>query len=77
MDLDSPVETIPRVSAIYAKRLNRLGIKTVRDLIYHFPLRYDDLSKIAKIGDAQANETVTVRGQIINIHAFRTPRKRM
>ncbi|PIS17104.1 MAG: DNA helicase RecG [Candidatus Portnoybacteria bacterium CG09_land_8_20_14_0_10_44_13] len=77
MDLDSPVETIPRVSAIYAKRLNRLGIKTVRDLIYHFPLRYDDLSKIAKIGDAQANEIVTVRGQIINIHAFRTPRKRM
>lgn len=77
MNLDSSVETIPRVSAIYAKRLNRLGIKTVRDLIYHFPLRYDDLSRIAKIGDAQANETITVRGQIINIHAFRTPRKRM
>lgn len=77
MNLDSPVETIPRVSAIYTKRLNRLGVKTARDLIYHFPLRYDDLSKIAKIGDAKANETITVRGQIINIHAFRTPRKRM
>jgi ATP-dependent DNA helicase RecG len=77
MNLDSPIETIPRVSAIYAKRLGHLGIKTVRDLIYHFPLRYDDLSKVAKIGDARANETITVRGQIINIHAFRTPRKRM
>lgn len=77
VQLDSPVETIPRVSPIYAKRLNRLGIKTVRDLIYHFPFRYDDLSKITKIGDAKAGETITVRGQIINIHAFRTPRKRM
>ena len=77
MNIDSPIETIPRVSSIYAKRLNRLGIKTIRDLIYHFPHRYDDLSKITKIGDIKINETVTVHGEIINVKTIRTFKKKM
>lgn len=77
MNIDSPIESIPRVSSIYAKRLDRLRIKTIRDLIYHFPFRYDDLSKITKIGDVRINETVTVRGEIINTKTIRTFKKKM
>lgn len=77
MNLSSPIESIPRVSAAYQKRLNRLGIKTVKDLIYHFPFRYDDLSKIVKIVDLQINEIATIRGEIINIKMLRTFKKKM
>jgi ATP-dependent DNA helicase RecG len=75
--LSSPIESIPRVSAAYSKRLNRLGIKTVQDLLYHFPFRYDDLSKIADISDVKINENVTIRGEIINIKTIRTFKKKM
>ena len=36
-----------------SKKLEQLGIKTVRDFLYFFPHRYDDFSKITKIADAQ------------------------
>ncbi len=77
MSLDSPIESIPRITAAYSKRLNRLGVKTIKDLIYHFPFRYDDLSKIVKIGDIKINETVTIHGEIINIKTIRTFKKKM
>ena len=77
MQINSPIESIPRISAAYSKRLNRLGIKTIKDLIYHFPFRYDDLSKIVKIGDIKINETVTIHGEIINIKTIRTFKKKM
>ena len=75
--LSSPIESIPRVSAAYSKRLNRLGIKTVQDLFYHFPFRYDDLSKIVNISDVRINEVVTILGEIINIKTIRTFKKKM
>jgi len=77
VQINSPIESIPRISAAYSKRLNRLGIKTIKDLIYHFPFRYDDLSKIVKIGDIKINETVTIHGEIINIKTIRTFKKKM
>lgn len=77
MTLSSPIESIPRVSAAYSKRLNRLGIKTIKDLLYHFPFRYDDLSLVKKISDLQVNETATIRGEIINIKILRTFKKKM
>jgi len=77
INLSSPIESFPRVSAAYQKRLNRLGIKTIEDLLHHFPFRYDDLSKISKIADLKINEIATIRGEIINIKILRTFKKKM
>ena len=77
MNLNSSIESIPRVSAAYAKRLNRLGVKTIKDLLYHFPHRYEDLSKIVKIADVKINEIATIHGEIINIKMIRTFKKKM
>jgi len=77
MNLSSPVESIPRVSAAYQKRLNRLGIKTIKNLLYHFPHRYEDLSNIVKIADIKVGEIATIHGEIINIKMLRTFKKKM
>lgn len=77
MDLNSPLGTIGRISPVYLKRLRRLGIKTVKDLLYHFPHRYDDFSKITPIGQIKINEIVTVQGKILEIKNTRTWKKRM
>lgn len=44
--------------------LARLGISTVRDLLYHFPLRYENTGEKKRVNDAQIGETVTLYGSI-------------
>lgn len=48
----------------YGGRLQRLGIQTVEDLLYHFPFRYEDYSIVSKIGLLQEEESVTVMGVV-------------
>lgn len=47
--------------------LEKLGIKTERDLLYHLPFRYEDYSLLSKIKNLQEGETVTVRGKVLEI----------
>jgi ATP-dependent DNA helicase RecG len=77
MDIGSPLESIPRISPVYRRRLQKLGIKNLRDLFYHFPFRYDDFSNIKNIGDLKLNETATIQGKIIDIKNARTWKKRI
>lgn len=67
MNLQTPVAQLFMVGPTYAKRLGKLGIKTLEDFIYHFPFRYDDYSLVSKIAQVQAGETVTIKGEVISI----------
>src|SRR3989344_5002160 len=67
MRLTTPVNSIPFIGAIYAKRLQKLGIATAGDLLHHYPFRYDDYSLISPISHIQEGETVTVQGSIEEI----------
>ena len=64
VELDSPVTDLPRVSSKIANQLSNLGITTVRDLLYHFPHRYDDFSRKAQISELWPTMNVTVTGRI-------------
>ena len=67
--LQTAVEKIPRIGVTYAKRLKKFGIKTVQDLLFYFPARYDDFSEIISISQARQRlgDTVCVQGEIIEI----------
>ena len=67
MDLSTKVSEISRIYKIYSSRLERLGIRTLEDFLYHIPFRYDDYTLVSKISDLQEGETVTVQGKIIEI----------
>ncbi len=67
MELTTPVQKVYMVGPTYAKRLEKLGIKTVEDLLFHFPNRYEDYSLIAKINRLKPGETVTIRGTVTEI----------
>jgi ATP-dependent DNA helicase RecG len=58
------VSTLPGVSTAYTARLRRLGIATVGDLLYHFPHRYDDFSKLKSISRLEYGEETTIVGTI-------------
>jgi len=77
MDISFPVEKIPRIGPQYQKRLKRLGIDTVGQLLYHFPHRYEDFSNLKKISEIKAGENVSVQGKILDIRNIRTFKKRM
>ncbi len=63
-DLDQPVTCLQGVSATYAKRLERLGVTTVRDLLFLLPRRYDDYSRLKTIEQLQYGEEVTLVGTV-------------
>lgn len=67
MDLNTSVAKIPFVGPSCAGRLEKLGIHTIRDLLWHLPSRYDDFSLIAKADSLQEGETVTVQGKVLEI----------
>ena len=52
------------VGPTYAKRLEKLGIRAVEDLLYHFPFRFLDYSLVSPINKVQPGETVTVKGTV-------------
>ncbi len=67
MEFTDSVSTLPFVGPNYEKKLNKLGIFNVSDLLHHIPHRYLDFSKITKIKDVIVGETITVTGTITSI----------
>lgn len=67
MELSTPIQEVYMVGPTYGKRLTKLGIETVEDLLCHFPHRYEDYSLISKINQVQPGETVTIRGVVNQI----------
>jgi len=68
MTLQTPVEKAGRIFKMYARRLEKLGIKTFEDFLYHIPSRYDDFSLISKINRVQPGEIVTIQGVVSEIN---------
>lgn len=65
--LNEPLENIKGIGPKFLKKLEHFKIKTVRDLLWHFPFRYEDFSEILKIIDLQVGQEVTVQGVIEDI----------
>lgn len=58
--LDAPVTRLPSVGPSYAQKLAKLGVRTVRDLLYLLPQRHDDYSKLRTIERLHWGEVVTI-----------------
>lgn len=67
MDLNTSLKTLGRGYAFQAKKLEKLGLLTIKDLLYHIPSRYEDLRIISQIKGLRLNETITIQGEIISI----------
>ncbi len=77
MDLETPLENLPKVGEKTAAALKKLGLVKIRDLFFHFPARYEDFRKIAKISDASPGQILTLQGKIAKSENIRAWRKHM
>ncbi|HJW83234.1 MAG TPA: ATP-dependent DNA helicase RecG, partial [Anaerolineae bacterium] len=62
--LDSPVTAIPGIGPANADKFARLGVKTIRDLLFLLPRRHDDFSALKPINRLEYGEEVTVIGSV-------------
>lgn len=78
LTLTSLVSKIPLIGPTYVKRLEKLNIFTVNDLLHHYPSRHDDLSIISNIGSVRPKTIVTIKAEVISCqNIFTKNRKRL
>jgi len=77
MDLNTPIEKIPRIGPVFQKKLKKMGIKTAEDLLFHFPHRYEDFSNIKPISKIKLNEQICVSGKVLEVTTSRTWKKKL
>ena len=56
----TPVTALPGVGERLAERLARLGIASVADALFHLPLRYQDRTRVRRIGELRPGEEAVV-----------------
>lgn len=69
-ELPQPVSNLRYIKGIGPKRalaLEKIGIHSLRELIYLFPRRYEDRSSFRKISESKIGEQSTFRGEVLTL----------
>jgi ATP-dependent DNA helicase RecG len=70
----SPLTAVAGVGPARAAELERFGLRSVDDLLYHLPFRYDDRREIVRTADLRAGESATIELEIRRIDERRIGR---
>ena len=76
-ELERSVEVLPGVGPVVKKKLERLGLVTVGDLLAHRPFRYEEPVPERRIADLQADEDVAISGEVLTVSKRRRGRLQM
>lgn len=69
------VQYLKGVGPIKAKKLNKINIKTIRDLIHYFPRTYEDRRKFNKLWDSNDGEKLSFKVQVFGPSKTLRPRR--
>ena len=61
-----PLRYLKGVGPRRAADLQRAGLTTVEDLLYRFPIRYEDRSRLQPIVSIRAGQTVAISGEVLH-----------
>ena len=73
--LSQSVDKLTGIGLQTLNRLEKLGIRTIQDLIFHLPLRYEDRTKVYPIGTLLVGMTVLICGRVEYIDILPRGRK--
>jgi ATP-dependent DNA helicase RecG len=71
---EDPVTRLSGVGPALAGRLERLGVRTVQDLAFLLPARYEDRTRVVPIGAIRPGERAVVEGEVLLTEAVRRRR---
>ena len=72
--LEMPLQFLKGVGPRRAADLQRVGLTTVEDLLYRFPVRYEDRRHLQPISSLKPGDTTSVVGEILSCHLRSTRR---
>ncbi|MFT5721117.1 MAG: ATP-dependent DNA helicase RecG [Motiliproteus sp.] len=58
------VSRLKGIGAAMQQKLEKLGLETLQDLLFHLPLRYQDRTRIVPIGHLRPGDEAVIEGQI-------------
>lgn len=67
MNLKAKVSSAGGIYKKYSARLEKLGINTFEDFLFHIPFRYEDYSLKSEISQIQGGEIITIEGKVDDI----------
>ena len=76
-ELERSVDVLPGVGSAVKKKLERLGLETVGDLLTHRPFRYEEPVPEVRIADLRADEDVAIAGEVLSTSTRRRGRLQM
>jgi ATP-dependent DNA helicase RecG len=62
-----PLDLVPGIGKANLNAFKRLGLRTIEELLYHFPHRYDDFSSQRQIADLVVGATETIVGEVTDV----------
>ena len=71
--LNDNITALKGIGAKRAKDLNALGLFKVEDVLYYFPFRYEDRTKIANLADLKEGQSALICGVTAQIRNVRLP----
>ncbi len=77
MPQDKTLVEIFRILPKQVKALDKLHIKSVKDLLYHFPTRYGDTAQVTNIAALHRGETSVIFGKISGLKMSKAFRKKI
>src|SRR3989338_1422459 len=76
LNLQVPLSQIKGIPPRFLKRLEKLKILTIEDILWHFPSRYEDFSEILPISQLEPGQQTTVQGVVRDVKLKRSFRRR-
>ncbi len=61
----APVTSLKGVGQAMADRLAGLGVRSVEDVLFHLPFRYQDRTRLTPIGALEPGREAVVRGEVL------------
>ncbi|MBC5996025.1 ATP-dependent DNA helicase RecG [Romboutsia ilealis] len=75
-DLKKDIQFVKGIGPKKAYKLNKLGIFTLKDLLYYFPRQYEDRNNLKKIVELKNEDKATIKALIVGVTTS-NPRKGM
>lgn len=77
MNPDSPIELFFRLKDSQKKALKKLGLSTIKDILYHFPARYQNAGENKNIASLLKGDTAVIFGKISKLKTKKAFRKKI
>ena len=74
--LTQPLSHLPEIKRRKGNPLERLGLVTVRDLLFYYPRDHINYAKQVNIAHLEPGETVTIVGMVKRCNCFSSPRNK-